>query len=183
MTLTAAELREILTYDPETGVFTRRIQTCNNHKVGDVCNTVANNGYVLIGVKSKRWYAHRLAWLYVHGTWPDGQIDHINGVRTDNRISNLRTATQSQQNGNQRIHDRNTSGRRGVSWCKKRQMWRAYIRPTTGQKHLGYFTNLDDAAAAFDAAAVDYFGEFARLNETLVSRVPASSPQTREVTP
>lgn len=174
MTLTAAELREILCYDPETGVFTRRIQTSKRIKPGDVCKTVAANGYVIISVKARRYTAHRLAWLYVHGEWPIGMLDHVNGVRTDNRIANLRLATQHQQNGNLRIRSDNKSGFKGVCWDKRQQRWRV----TLCGKHIGQANTKEEAARLYDEAARRVFGEFARPNEVLVSRVPASNPET-----
>ena len=91
-TLTAARLRELLQYDPETGVFTRLVKTSNGIKVGDVAGTADARGYILIRVDGWLHLAHRLAWLHMTCEWPKGMIDHINGVRDDNRWSNLRRA-------------------------------------------------------------------------------------------
>ena len=91
-TLTAAQLRELLQYDPETGVVTRLVKSSNGIKVGDVAGTADARGYILIRVDGWLHLAHRLAWLHMTCEWPKGMIDHINGVRDDNRWSNLRRA-------------------------------------------------------------------------------------------
>ena len=88
--LTQSELKSLLHYDPETGLFTWIAPLSNRVQVGDVCSTVAPIGYILIGVRGQKLYAHRLAWLYMTGEWPENQIDHINCVKTDNRWANLR---------------------------------------------------------------------------------------------
>jgi hypothetical protein len=93
---------------------------------------------------------------------PGCQIDHKNGRRADNRLCNLRLATQSQQNMNSRRQSNNTSGAKGVSWCKREQKWRAYIKLNGKLKHLSYFDSKHKAAAAYRQAAKKYFGEFAR---------------------
>lgn len=105
---------------------------------------------------------HRLVWLYVHGHMPQ-QIDHINGDRSDNRLCNLREATQSLNNANSARRSNNTSGSKGVCWNSKRNCWQAHIKPP-GQKrvYLGRFDKFEDAAAAYERAATVYFGEYAR---------------------
>jgi hypothetical protein len=87
--LTAERLRKRLRYDAETGLFTRRVGSGHAH-AGDMAGSVHSTGYVRICIDGGRYTAHRLAWLYVHGVWPSGQIDHINRNRSDNRIANLR---------------------------------------------------------------------------------------------
>lgn len=93
-TLTAEQLRWLLHYDPETGVFTRLIQLCNRVQVGDIAGFIKYNGYrvIKVGDKPTPYFAHRLAWLYIHGEWPSKGIDHIDGDRANNRIANLREA-------------------------------------------------------------------------------------------
>jgi hypothetical protein len=95
---------------------------------------------------------------------PVGQVDHENGFGLDNRRSNLRVATPKQNQGNARIRKDNTSGYKGVGWYKAGQQWRAYITVDKRLVHLGYFIDLTDAARAYDAAALEHFGEFAHLN-------------------
>ena len=86
-------LREALHYDPDTGIFTWKVATASCVKVGAEAGCVKNDGYRAIGMGGKSYKAHRLAWLYVHGEWPKEQIDHINHIRTDNRMENLRPAS------------------------------------------------------------------------------------------
>jgi hypothetical protein len=92
-----ADLKQILDYDQNTGVFRWATRKCQRKRAGEIAGSVSNKGYVMIGIDYKKYSAHRLAWLYVHGDWPAGEIDHINRDRTDNRISNLRVATRRQQ--------------------------------------------------------------------------------------
>jgi hypothetical protein len=105
--------------------------------------------------------AHRVAWLFIHGEWPDHEVDHMDRNRSNNAAGNLRKASRSENGGNKTIHRNNTSGKKGVSWHKRLGKWAAYIRVDDQLKHLGYFEDIDDAAAAYRAAAVEFFGEFA----------------------
>ncbi len=105
--LTAEYLRSILHYDQETGIFTWKVRTARRVKAGDVAGCSDGDGYRLIKVQSRLYKAHRLAWLYIHGSWPKDQIDHINRIRTDNRIANLREVSNKQnlQNTGKYSHD------------------------------------------------------------------------------
>jgi hypothetical protein len=93
-------LRALLDYDPDTGVFTWRNPRTYWHKVGDVAGSVNGRGYRILGICGRYYAEHRLAWFYVHGAWPTHTIDHINRVRTDNRIANLRDVTMRENNLN-----------------------------------------------------------------------------------
>jgi hypothetical protein len=162
-TLTQKRLKELLDYDPNTGVFTWRVSTTNRVRVGGVAGTVHPQGYRQIRVDGRIHKAHRLAWLWMTGDWPLDQIDHINGVRADNRLANLRPATQSQNSANMRKHATSKSGYKGVSWSADRAKWQAAIK-VNGLKHfLGRFTDPAAAHAAYVAAAEKHFGEFARV--------------------
>jgi hypothetical protein len=165
--LTAERLRELLDYDPATGEFRNRVQRGGRGRAGDVAGCVNDRGYQRIGVDGQRHRAHRLAWLYDQGTWPAGMLDHIDGDRVNNRIGNLRIATRAQNAANRRPRAGGTSQFKGVSWDKDRGEWRARIKVDGRWRHLGRFTNPEDAARAYDLAAVEAFGAFALTNAAL----------------
>lgn len=150
--LTSERLRGVLNYDPDTGVFTRKVRTTNTVNVGDVAGNLKLNGYRCISVDGNRYQAHRLAWLYVHGVWPEEQVDHINRMRDDNRIVNLRLASgaENQQNSSHRVD--NTSGHKGIGWSKRHQQWRVRIQHQNRHIYLGLFVDINDAIAARKAA-------------------------------
>ena len=168
--LSAQRLREVLHYDPETGVFTwlarpvttHQVRTWNAKFVGSVAGS-PNSGYCGVRIRGRLFYAHRLAWLYMTGEWPAAEIDHINGDPKDNRWSNLRAATPKQNQANKRRQKNNTSGFKGVSWDKDAQNWRADIRVEYRHLALGYFNTPEEAHYAYCAAAKKHFGEFARV--------------------
>lgn len=115
-------------------------------------------GYIEMSIFGKKVYAHRLAWIYENGFIPDGiKIDHINGIRSDNRIENLRLATHAQNIRNSKTRADNTSGVKGVSFDKSRGKWFAYV----GKKFLGRFSSIDEAKNARNEAANNVFMEFA----------------------
>lgn len=157
--LTAEYLRSILNYDPETGIFTWKVRTSTRVKVGDITGCPGGHGYLLIRVCSRLHKAHRLAWLYVYGSWPTDQIDHINRNRSDNRISNLREVTNKQNNQNRSKPSNNTSGHPGVSWYKRDSKWQAQITHNQKDIFLGYFTTLEEAISARKAAEKLYWAD------------------------
>ena len=158
--ITADELRSILHYDPLTGVFTR-IKPTRKCRVGTVPGSFNSKGYFRIMVNGKKYQAHRLAWLYVYGTWPKNQIDHINRNRSDNRIANLRDVTNQQNMCNAGDFSTNTSGRKGVYWDKRDSRWRACITDKGRYLSLGYFDTQAKAVAARVAAEKLYWAELA----------------------
>lgn len=161
MILTAERLREVLSYDPETGEFRWRVSNSPRAQAGALAGSAASTGYRDIRVDKQLYRSHRLAWLYVHNTWPANEIDHINGDKADNRLTNLREATSSQNKVNQvRLRADNSSGLRGVSWSAANQKWLAKIRHQGQQKNLGYFQTKEQAAEAYALAARDRFGNF-----------------------
>lgn len=149
--LTAARARELLEYDPATGVLRRRVSLSRSTKVGDLAGSVNKyGGYVAVFVDGARYQAHRVAWLIVHGEWPACQIDHINGLRGDNRLCNLRVVTNrvNQQN-KRRPRAGNTSGLLGVSWMTKANKWRAQIAIDGRVVYLGLFVDKHEAHAEY----------------------------------
>lgn len=162
--ITVSRLKELLNYSPETGKFTRIKFDVpgNRHLVGNIAGSFCSNGYHNICVDGRTYKAHRLAWLYMTGKWPNHQIDHANGNRGDNRFSNLREATNSQNQQNRGIQTSNTSGHKGVHYFPRKRPWRASIRRAGKQIHLGCFATKEEAAKAYADAAKIYHGKFAK---------------------
>lgn len=160
--LTQDRLRFLVTYDPETGLFRRNVTTSARAMAGASCGDLDGKGYMRLRVDHKRYSAHRLAWMYVHGYWPPHEIDHINGIRTDNRICNLRLADTFTNKRNTPAYKNNKSGAKGVSWSATSKKWRARIRIDGREVGLGLHDTVESANAAYSAAAKANFGEFAR---------------------
>jgi uncharacterized protein (DUF1684 family) len=149
-------LKELLHYDPKTGVF-MWLRPHQAVRIGAAAGTLDAQGYIRIKVDGVKYRAHRLAWLYVTGDWPT-LLDHRDMDKAHNAFANLRLATDMQSQGNRRLQRNNTSGFRGVSWFKPTQRWRVIL----ARKFLGYFDTKEAATAAYVQAARAYFGEFAR---------------------
>lgn len=160
--LTAERLRHLLSYDPATGAFKWRVDRNSKCLAESVAGGVNPKGYVAVRVDYRPYRAHRLAWLYVTGEWPEGLIDHINGEPADNRFCNLRVADSNTNAMNRRRSARNTSGFKGVSFHRAKGMWRAEIAARGARYTIGLFNTVEEAAAAYRAAAVKHHGEFAR---------------------
>ena len=150
--ITAEALRAALHYDPETGVFTWKRWA--RKTPGDMAGWVARSGYVLIKMGGRRYMAHRLAWLYMRGTWPEFEIDHINGACADNRFANLRDVSTSVNQQNRRAAQSNSAvGRLGVARAQGgRRGFRAQIHVDGRQVFLGTFRSSQEAGAAYIAA-------------------------------
>lgn len=124
--LTQEYLKSRLHYDKDTGIFTWKTTRSNRLKVGQQAGTLSPDGYVIISIDYKRYVASRLVMLYVEGICPNF-VDHRDTDRQNNRYSNLRTATMQENNCNTIMYNTNTSGIKGLSWCKRRLVWRAYV--------------------------------------------------------
>lgn len=163
--LTAERLREVLDYNPETGVFTWKKRISQKSAVGKTAGSIEKvSGYVSIRIDKKLYMAHRLAWLMMLGEWPGPghEIDHVNGNRADNRWGNLRLATRGQNNANQKISRRNTSGFKGVTARRNGTVWTAQIGHRGEYIHIGVFDSPELAHAAYLDKAGELFGDFAR---------------------
>jgi HNH endonuclease len=161
--LTAERLRRLLGYDPETGVFTRLVRTSNRIRVGNVAGFLSVWGYREIRVDGHSYKAHRLVWLYQTGLWPEGDLDHKNMDKADNRFCNLREATVSQNQANRRVLSNNESGFKGIDWHGGK--WRARITVNGKLVSLGHFDTPHIAYATFCLAARKHFGDYARVYE------------------
>jgi hypothetical protein len=155
------ELKSLLSYDSDTGAI-RWIAKGKGMIKKKAAGTLLYSGYFGICIGSKRWQAHRIAWALHHGKWPKDQIDHINGVKTDNRICNLREATNSQNGKNLGLSKANKSGVKGVSFENYTQRWKASIKVENKTISLGRFNSIEDAAMARKLAEQYYFKEWNR---------------------
>jgi len=172
--LTADRLRKIVTYEPETGLFRWRDtfaagkHAARRNKIAEPGDVVAGSrnqklGYIYISIDGSVCLAHRLAWLYVHGELPKKGmvIDHIDRDGFNNRLSNLRVCTESQNRCNSKMHSNNTSGHRGVSWHPQNREWRAAIWVNGRSFHSKTFKNIQDAIKWREEHAKQLHGEFA----------------------
>ena len=157
--LTQDYLKEILDYDPETGIFRWKVSR-QGIRIGAEAGNLRKEGYRRIAVNGKSYFAHRLVWLYIHGKFPDNCIDHINGIKDDNRIANLREATNQQNLFNRGKYKNNTSGHKGVSFHKPANKFQAKIRINRKLKHLGYFDSKEEASAAYQKVAKKLQGDY-----------------------
>lgn len=155
--LTQDELKKRLIYDASSGIFSRIITAkSKNLKVG----YIRKDGYRYIRGDKKQYLAHRLVWLYVNGKFPNKLIDHINGIKDDNRICNLREANNSQNGMNKTKLKNNTSGYKGVCLDKKSGKWVAQTRVDGRKKLIGRYESPEDASKAYDDFTKKSHGEF-----------------------
>ena len=159
--ITQSELKILFNYDLDTGVFTRLV-TVKNSKAGTVINKKDTKGYIYFSINKKMYLGHRLAWFYVNGVMPVAQIDHINGLKDDNRFINLRECNNSQNNTNIGIRADNTSGFKNVSFSKRSNNWVVFIRINGKKAYLGGFEDIEFADLIATEARNKYHGEFAR---------------------
>lgn len=158
--ITHQRLREALSYSPVVGVFEWRIAGRRIRK-GFLAGSVGSGGYVRIRIDGKTYQAHRLAWLYMTGDWPDCQIDHVDGDRSNNAFNNLRPATQLENSCNMKRTIANTSGEKGVFFCRNSCKWWAVIRMRGKYVFRRSFASLDEASDAIRAARKALHGDFA----------------------
>lgn len=154
--MTADELRGVLRYCHDSGVFTWRVAVSTCVRAGAVAGAMDDAGYVVIRYHGKSYKAHRLAWLYVHGVWPEGVIDHRNRVKSDNRIDNRRDVDAVVNANNvERANAGSRSGLRGVSWFSQYGTWRANVQVAGHRRFLGDFDCKHAARAAYVAAKTE----------------------------
>lgn len=171
-------LKTLLHYDKETGVFVWKkrsrdlFNTPGSYSTWNTrfsCKTAGGlckfTGYVFIGINGIQYRAHRLAWLYVHGYLPDIEVDHINMIRSDNRLCNLREATHKENNQNRIKLKNNTSGYKGVCWNKQTNKWKAQIASDKKHYNLGEYANPLEAYGAYCKASKQLHKEFSRVSK------------------
>lgn len=155
-------INQLLRLDPATGSLYWRVFANSNAVEGAQAGNVNSYGYVRVQIDGRSIFAHRIVFALANGRWPSGPLDHRNGIRSDNRPENLREASRAENNRNTKTPSHNKSGIKGVSWRADRNKWWAQIVVDGEIKRLGYFTDKEAAAAAYQEAAEKYFGEFAR---------------------
>jgi hypothetical protein len=160
----AERLRELLFYYPKTGSWTWLVAVGrgpSRRYAGDAAGCHRGDGYIIIGIDGRNYLAHQLAWFWMKGEWIP-EIDHEDLDGANNKWSNLRRASKSQNQANRPTPLNNTSGIKGVFWDKRCQKWQAQIMVNGVRIGLGNYLILDEAGAAYRAAAEKYFGQFAR---------------------
>lgn len=160
--ITVERLKELLDYSPDTGVFTWKTSR-GGWPAGREAGCLQWDGYVRIGIDGSQYRAHQLAWLWMHGEWPN-RLDHKNRDRSDNRIDNLRKATQSNNLANTTLRHNNTSGFKGVSRVRATGKWIATIKVMGKSRYLGTYDAPQKAHEAYMAALSSAHGEFARAS-------------------
>ena len=160
--ITRRELKEVLEYDENTGVFRWKVANNNRVKVGGLAGCLDSNNYLCITYRSKKYYAHRLAWSYVYGKFPKGLIDHIDGNPSNSAITNLRECSYAENQRNYKIPVTNKSGFKGVHWNKITEMWIASARISGGKKTLGSYSTPEEASKVYNDFTKAHYGEFYR---------------------
>lgn len=158
--LTQERLHELLDYDPKTGIF--RWRNKSQHRAGRIAGCRQQSDSWSIRIDGRRYQAHQLAWLYMEGQWGEPVIDHRDGNPLNNRWSNLRLSTYSDNAANRGRMRSNTSGFKGAVFCSRTGKWRALISKDRRRYCLGRYATAEEAHAAYVAKARELFGEFAR---------------------
>lgn len=159
--IAVSKLNELLSLDSSSGLLRWKEDRKGGAAIGDIAGSINNKGYNCIKIDGKTYKAHRIVLAITTGQWPEKQVDHINGIKDDNRPSNLREATGAQNRHNIGAYKNNVSGVKGVHWNKDRSMWRAVIMVDKKNKHLGYYEDLELAELVHTEAARKYRGNFA----------------------
>jgi hypothetical protein len=145
--ITQKELKELLQYNENTGIFTWLCDRGTNKVKNKIAGSIHSDGYIIIRINRKEYLAHRLAWFYVYREWPKGQIDHINGIKNDNRITNLRNVTNRENCQNYTIH---RNGKLvGATYKKAKNKWQSQIQINGKAKHLGLYNTEQEAHEAY----------------------------------
>ena len=169
-TITQKRLQSLLHYDPETGHFTHIVNRTHK-KAGEIAGAINQNGYVVITLDGRHYYAHRLAFLYMTGSFPENQVDHINRVRSENSWYNLRAVTSAENNRNASIRKDNKSGYAGVSQARYSKRWVGAVSIGGKRKQLGTFDTKEEAAKAVADAKFLHYGIVVSPHTTITRKV------------
>jgi hypothetical protein len=164
-------LREILTYIPDTGVWLWKDPPPRSKvNKGDLAGCISRNTkhpdncYRRIKIDGRMYKAAILAWFWTYGVWPSKDLDHANGDSLDDRINNLREATDSQNRANSRVPMHNTSGFMGINWNKRNKRWHVRVMKEGYRHWVGAFKSLDEAKEAHRNKSIELLGEFSPYN-------------------
>jgi len=157
-------ISDLLHYDPETGLFTWKVKRKGTNGVGSIAGKTDTYGYVQITIDGNVYLAHRLAWFIMTGKWPENEVDHKDTIKNNNKWENLREADDSQNGANRNIYSNNKSGIKGVCWHKASNKWLAQIRKNKKCMHLGLFSDINDAAKAYEKAAKNLHKNYHRVS-------------------
>lgn len=153
--LTQERLKEMFNYNKLTGDFIR-IKPLKGNQLYGIVGSLNNDGYISISVDWKRYGAHNLVWLYHYGKFPDLQLDHINSIKTDNRLENLREVSQAENQRNKKLHKNNKFGYHGIRYGKNKKSYRASITRENTTINLGTYKTLEEAISARVQAEIKY---------------------------
>lgn len=169
--ITQKQLKEQLKYNFDTGRFTRLTTASGNAKIGMMDDSIAATGYRRISILGKRYLSHRLVWLYITGSFPNGVIDHIDGDKLNNRIHNLRDVSRLENNKNKKMSKYNTTGHNGVSVDKKSGRYVSYTTVNNRYKFLGHSDTLDEAIEkrAKSNIELNFHKNHGRLNDERIN--------------
>ena len=177
--LTQERLKEVFDYIVDTGELRWRVSRDSGFRKGAIkAGTLSgcvckSTGYLIIDYNKRKYKAHRLVWIYVNGVIPDGLlIDHVDGDKTNNRVSNLRLCTPQDNVRNTGIRKDNTSGYKGVSWSVQKQRWVAQTSVNGKKQHLGYYLTEEKAVSAYEKFCLETHGEFYRDTTQLCNTQP-----------
>lgn len=160
-----SNLSQVVEYNPETGILSWKERVNPAVFKGKEAGTSHSKGYKFFRYKKKFYFAHRVCWLLALKEWPEGEIDHINGDKKDNRISNLRVVTRAENMRNTPSMRDTTSKYKGVFWHKVNKKWRSVITIDKVKTHLGMFDTEEEAAMVYNQRAQKEWGKYARLNQ------------------
>lgn len=159
-------LKELLHYNPETGVWTWLNPSLVNKKpINAEAGTISVHGYRIITIAGTKYRASRLAWFYMTGEWPTDEMDHIDRNGVNDRWTNLRIVSRSENALNRDVQSNNASGARGVHWDETRSKWFVQVKKDNINHFIGRFDDFDEAIEARDRASAELHGEFAELNQ------------------